>query len=802
MGARAFPKVLFDSGLKKRGAVGLVLLSLLLTLIFTLIIISEPDTVREELAAATSPRIECFQGFCPDGSPDSTLPSRGVASAQGQGDGPSGLSRSGPRSSSPYSPSGNDSLPGISAVPPKRLVSFKGSEPEPPVAEVTPFTNVAPTALKNGFEVWNPRPGVVVFDYDRDGDMDFYLTAGSGYPNWLYRNEGDGTFVDVAQEAGVTATRSNGTGAAACDLNNDGYQDLYVGARGNPDDVLDFRSPSEGQGNKDQLFLNNGDGTFQDITERAFADAVNVRSASTIACADVDGDGWLDIYVGNLGDQDYRPFDSLGHPGHYNLLYRNNGDLTFTDVSAEAGVKGPEVLMRSPDGKTALFEDPATGQVYEGYDPTVKDKLGNQVGEPTGQTQAVLFFDYDDDGDPDLWLANDGDRLHVFRNDSSPGDIQFTPMARAMGIDVFGAWMGFAVGDYDGDLDLDVFVTNVGYHPRLMGPLEIPGGACAYHERYAWGTCLNFLLSNDGVRDVPRLGTVGVFSDVAHSTPVAPSPFMPPESLDPSNIHRAFEVPTGVAAYDFGFGATFFDYDNDGDQDLYWLGAIARGEGPDGNIFRSAGRMLRGDGKGSFEDITVRAHLLDIAGVDYADLDPGKLYEKTRRRIGNEFHENGKGLAHGDLNGDGYVDLIGTNSSGDLYLYPRSSQALRFEPAMPTKLAPGPVFVWLNGAGDNHWITLRLRGRMAIDGTGSNADGIGARVYVKTALKDREKSLVQVQEVRAGSSYLSMDSIDLEFGLGSASVVEEVTILWPSGRTQTVKGLPVDRVTVITEPEA
>ena len=703
------------------------------------------------------------------------------------------------------------------------LLSFAcgGSEDEPTVAaggnvvpDISPtpvesrpapihhFTNVAADALKQGFEVWNDRPGVAVFDYDRDGDLDFYLTAEAGHPNWLYRNDGDGNFTDVAEQAGVAARTTNGTGVVACDLDNDGYQDLYVGAWGSPRDGLGFRSPSEYQGNKDLLFRNNGDGTFREITEAAFGDAVSIRSATAIACADVDNDGWLDIFVGNLADDDFRTFDKASHPGHYNLLYRNNGDMTFTEIAERAGVRGPQILMRGPDGRTIFFEDPETGEKYEGYDPTSKDQLGNIVGEPTGQTHAVMFFDYDDDGDADLWVANDGDRLHVYRNDSTPGDIRFTPVERAMGIDKVGAWMGFALGDYDGDSDLDVFVTNVGFHPLLQSPRTAPRGFCSYHMRFEWGTCLHFLLRNDGTREVPEIGTVGGFLDVAPSTAVAPSPLMPPESLDPSKIHRRQEVPTGLAAYDFGFGTTFFDYDNDGDQDLYWLGStIARGEAPNGQVFPGAGRMLRGDGRGSFEDITVRARLLDIKGVVYEGLeeDPSILDDPVTRRVRRvnpQVHENGKGLAHGDLNGDGYVDLIGTNSSGDYYVGP-------FDPlagAAPTRPWPGPVFVWMNSPGDNHWIILRLKGRMAVDGTGSNADGIGARVYLTARPDTGAAPRTQVQEVVTGSTYLSMHSLDLEFGVGSATVVDEIVILWPSGRTQTLKELAVDEVIAVTEP--
>ena len=681
---------------------------------------------------------------------------------------------------------------------------------------VTPFTNVALKALKNANEwtdeVMNYRPGVVVFDYDGDGDSDFYITAEAGTPNFLYRNEGDGTFVDVAESAGVSAVKSNSSGAVACDLNNDGHRDLYVGSRGiaamgpgkDKGDGLDFRSalgddePARQlrEAITDRVFLNNGDGTFADITGSAIGEAVNLRSAGSVACADVDADGWLDIYVGNMIDEDFFQFKDRTHPGHYNLLYRNNGDLTFEEIGESAGVRGTQIKLLDPEGQQVVFRDADSGLEYVGYDPSVEDGNGNRVGDPTGRTHGVLFFDYDDDRDPDLWVANDGDILQVFRNDSTDAGILFTPMAEEMRIDTVGNWMGFAVGDYDGDSYLDVFVTNQGYHLRQYPHQEEVGGDCRYAERFEWGTCLHVLLRNNGPSNGAGSGMSGHFTDVVASTVVRPSPIMPPASLESENIHSDWEVPTGLGAYDFGYGTTFFDFDNDGRQDLYWLGSEpARGEGPGGEILQSAGRMLRGDGRGSFEDITVRAHLLDILDVDYAILDPDDPgFDADAQRIDAAFHENGKGLAHGDLDGDGYVDLIGTNSSGPIW-------AVAGVPGDTARPAAGTVFVWLNGGGDNHWITLRLRGRMAIDGAGSNADGIGARVFVETARTDGEGPLVQVQEVRAGSSYLSMDSIDLEFGIGALTVVDEITVLWPSGRKQTLQDVPADQVLDITEPE-
>ncbi|MYE54347.1 MAG: CRTAC1 family protein [Chloroflexi bacterium] len=653
--------------------------------------------------------------------------------------------------------------------------------------EIRPFVNVTQTALKGLKESWNIRPGVVIFDYDRDGDMDFYVSNAYEFGNWLYRNNGDGTFDNVADEAGAALRQTHGTGVVACDVNNDGYQDIYVGAQGSLTDRLDYRSHPEGDQNIDRLLLNRGDGTFGDITESAFGETANRRTAMSATCADVDGDGWLDIFVGNLAEDEFRGMSVPFQNGQHNVLYRNNGDLTFSDISESSGVQGPQVWMRERDGKPVTYRDGLTGDEYEGYDPNLRDDLDNRVGDPSGQTQAVTFFDFDSDGDPDLWVANDGDRLHVLRNDSTPGSVRFTDVAREMGVDQVGAWMGFAIGDYDGDADLDIFISNVGYHPRLLPPPETPMPYCAYHERFAWGTCLHYLLRNDGIREVPGVGSIGAFHNVAPAVAVTPSPLMPPDSLDAANIDESQVVPTGLSAYDFAFGTTFFDYDNDGDQDLYWLGStVDRGEAPGGEVFPSAGRMMRNITAGVFEDITVRAQLVDVQRARYDKIDPQNPKKDVGvHRIHPMFHENGKGLAHGDLNGDGYTDLIGTNSKGSLY---EDSRKVSFSDA------PGPMFVWMNPGGNNRWITLRLKGRMAVDGTGSNADGIGARVYLTAGER------TQVQEVRAGSSYLSMDSVDLEFGLERANSVDKIEVLWPSGRRQIVENVGANQVVEIAEP--
>ncbi|MGH9462069.1 MAG: FG-GAP repeat domain-containing protein, partial [Vicinamibacteria bacterium] len=289
-------------------------------------------------------------------------------------------------------------------------------------------------ATEEKYMVETMGSGAAFFDYDGDGLIDIYVLNGAPLPgsaktaappaDALYRNQGDGTFAEVAAEAGVAHT-GFGMGATAGDIDNDGDIDLYVTNFG-----------------PNVLYINNGDGTFSDRT--ASSGVAAGEWSTSAAFGDYDGDGFLDLYVcryvdfslenhkfcGNLG----RNLKAYCHPDVYNvtpsLLFRNNGDGTFSDVTQEAGV------MVTDDGKS----------------------LG------------VVWGDYDNDGDSDIYVANDSMRNFLFRNE---GDGRFTDVTLLAGVG-YGedgqtqAGMGTDFGDYDGDGWLDIIVTNLDFEYNAL----------------------------------------------------------------------------------------------------------------------------------------------------------------------------------------------------------------------------------------------------------------------------------------------------------------------------------------------
>ncbi len=505
-------------------------------------------------------------------------------------------------------------------------------------------------------------------------------------------------FVDVTAEAGISFRHAGGlrervmpaivgSGAAFADYDNDGDLDLYIANSARPYPQANAPPP------QNVLYQNNGDGTFTDVT--AIAGVGDTGWGMGCAFADYDNDGDADLYVTNYKG---------------NVFYRNNGDGTFTDFTVGAGSvdhqsfgAGVAWADYNNDGYVDLYianyldytKVPQGKEVFFPYDffggtnVLFLNKKDGRFIDVTGVARVsggfhlslgTSFADYDNDGDLDLYVANDADQNILYRNE---GDGTFLntniPDARSRTGDVRGG-MGVTWGDYDNDADLDLFVTN-------------------------WLDENNILYRNN---------LDGTFADATARS-------------------GCFESGLGKT----GWGTEFFDYDNDGDLDLYIAcGHIdpATQEPPAQDDI-----LLQNNGDGTFSDVS------EILGLDSP--------------------RTGRGVAIADYDDDGDLDIFVVNTGERPWL-------LRNE-----------------GGNQNHWLKIRTVG------TNSNHDGIGVRVEATTG------ALVQIREVTCGGSYLSQSSLELEFGFGKATMVDSIVIRWPSGTIQTLKDIEVDQTIIAAEPE-
>jgi hypothetical protein len=403
-------------------------------------------------------------------------------------------------------------LPGVALAKPAAPLTFEE------VSQKIPFFHRSQDIGGNGLG------GAVWFDYDRDGKIDLFMGNGPGLKSVLYHNNGDGTFTDVAEEAGVAVT-SGVMAAVAGDLDNDGYQELLVSGDGG------FLSPTPAV---IHLFRNNRNGTFTDVTG---ASGITLPEVQTIASlGDVDNDGLLDVFIGSPGSM---PLQVQYHAA----LYHNDGQLHFHDVAAAAGV------------------DTSTGAC---------------VG---------TFSDYDRDGWIDLFVANCGTvqnqptPMELFHNN---GDGTFTEVAQQAGLHGLGLWMGLALGDFDNDGNIDVFVSNAGVAPPLGilphalfrnngdGTFTDLGPQLGLDKlRWGWGNAmLDF--DNDGWPDL--------FFTGAFPSPFDPSVFVGPNGegnygvLWRNNQNGTFTDLSTTLPHDFrhdySSGVAAGDYDGDGFTDL------------------------------------------------------------------------------------------------------------------------------------------------------------------------------------------------------------------------------------------
>jgi hypothetical protein len=455
--------------------------------------------------------------------------------------------------------------------------------------------------------------GLAAFDYDGDGLVDIYFLNGAPLPgaetkeevprNALYRNNGDWTFSDVTQAAGVGDT-GYGMGVVAGDFDNDGDQDLYVNNFG-----------------PNVFYVNNGDGTFHEATDAAGV-ACDKVGAGALFC-DVEGDGDLDLYVANyvdftfdkyktrkIGDYEFAagPRDYAPQP---DVLFRNNGDGSFSDISRESGIAG------SP-----------------------------------APSMGVIAGDFDDDHDPDIFVCADNAPNLLFQNDGG-GRFKEVGLLAGVAHDLDGndnGSMGVDCGDYDNDGRLDLFVTNyqaefaVLY--RNLGDglfADVTRGAgvgASSFPHVKWGTTLGDF-DNDGDRDV--FIACGHFMDniryIDDRTDVRVPNFLLANQGNGKFVDVSAAGGDGMAIVECSKGAAFDDLDNDGDLDAVVLNvnalpSILRNDSP--ATRRSVQIRLCGT-RGNRDGVGARVKVTAGERVQVAEVHAGRGYQShygTRLHFG------------------------------------------------------------------------------------------------------------------------------------------------------------------------
>ena len=548
-------------------------------------------------------------------------------------------------------------------------------------------------ALPFGMIRYGPG-GIAAVDYDNDGYYDLFIP--DGVESKLFRNRRDGTFEDVTEKAGLAGL--DGVSVAVfADYDNDGFKDIFVSRTFRPN----------------QLFHNNGDGTFTDVTAKS---GIGEDCCTTVASwADYDNDGFLDLYVGRyLDPREGIPTTFYARNGLPNQLYHNNGDGTFTNVTKKAG-----------------------------------------VGE-MGLCLGTVWGDYDNDGYPDLYVVNDFGRNTLYHNN---GNGTFTDVTKKSGTLAYGAGMSASFADYNNDGKLDIYVTNIRSDEAWFA--EAPTVARYILNSFRQGVWKTDMPLYMEIFRQSGFGFVGVFQQMASGN-----------TMLVNRGDGTFEDVTWKASANplgWFWSASFADFDNDG-----WLDAYMA----NGWVYGDPGTEIELE----FLNNVVSKQKEYKTGIFFSPSHFG--------RRSWHGHERNRHLRN---NGDGTFTEIGRAAGTDLLLNSRGVAVADF-------WNRGVLDIAVSASTDRHAL---LRNEIGLQrnwlgvelvGTKSNRDAVGARVTA------RVNGLLQMREVILGDGYGSQNSLRQYFGLDKASKVDELTVRWPrSGIVQTFRNVPGNRIIEITE---
>src|SRR4051812_6878187 len=531
--------------------------------------------------------------------------------------------------------------------------------------------------------------GVAVGDVDGDGLMDLYFTSNLG-ANKLYRNKGNYRFEDITDRAGVADSVGWKTGVTMADVNGDGKIDIYVSG-------IDYL----GMHGRNVLYINNGDGIFTDRTKEYGLEHSGFSTQALFF--DYDGDGDLDMYLLDHSVHAQRGIEGLNQqgpiePGTGDRLFRNDGKR-FTDVTGAAGI-------------------------HDGVD---------------GYGLGVVASDFNDDGCPDIYVANDfqgNDNLYINNCNGT-----FTEsIAKATG-HTSRFSMGVDAADFDNDgrtdiisLDMlpereDILKTTSTTESFELFNMRVAAG---YHPQYA----RNALQLNRGR---------GKFSEIGYLA--------------------------GVAATDWSWAPLFADLDNDGRKDLFVTNGVYRRPNDMDYITYVGNEAVQA----SLRDTITAANLNllqkmpHVALANYAFHNEGDLhFANVAEQWGLSQPGFSNGAVYVDLNNSGNLDLVVNNIGAPASIYRNNARAV-------------------NGT---HYLTVQLRG------SGANTAGIGARLEISGAEGK------QVLEQMPTRGFLSSVDPRPHFGLGSSSTIDTLRVIWPDRRSQTLLNVSGDRILTLAESDA